>query len=89
MGAVLTQIFVPVKLDGKPFLKYWKLRSKLDYCFREGHDCSVCVPLGGCEFGGCTMPFECNCSLAKNETLKNKYTGSHCDIRKCFNLKYD
>ena len=40
-------------------------------------------------FGGCTEPFECNCSLGKNATMQNKYKGAHCDIRKLLLIDRD
>ena len=49
---------------------------------RSGTLCDVCIPLGGCLNGGCHEPFECDCDLASDNSIRGKYKGSHCEIRK-------
>ena len=53
--------------------------------YRDGLTCDKCITLGGCIHGGCNKALECNCSLASDETLRDKYEGTHCDIRKHLN----
>ncbi len=62
-----------------PDICHWNDMSCL---FREGQTCDKCLSLGGCVHGGCSKPFECNCSLAANVTMRDKFTGDHCDIGK-------
>ena len=52
--------------------------------YREGHLCDKCIVLGGCLHGGCKTALECDCDLGSNQSLRGKYTGTHCDIRKFF-----
>ena len=63
-------------------LKFLRIDSHNHFiAYREGDACDHCIPLGGCLYGGCTNSFECDCNLANNQTLRGKYTGTHCDIR--------
>ena len=82
---VLAQIpmYALATLDGnEPSERSELWFSSLMIFYRDGLTCDKCITLGGCIHGGCNKALECNCSLASDETLRDKYEGTHCDIRK-------
>ena len=71
-----------VMLDGKIPLKIIKQKFNRKSS-RDGFTCGECVPLGGCLHGWCKDALECDCSLAKDRRMRDKYEGAHCDRPKC------
>ena len=70
-------------LDGKILSNKGEIKEIQYKSFRDGFTCGECVPLGGCLHGWCKEALECDCSLAKDQRLRNKYEGAHCDRPKC------